>query len=55
MKKEYINPTMEVVCINNESSILIGSLTKATGGGMGYGGGSSVEGRSRESDDDDWE
>jgi len=56
MKKDYKQPTLRIVRIQHQCHILAGSVT-GTGGnsGMGYGGGSTGDGRVRESDnwDDD--
>lgn len=56
-KKAYIKPTWRVVRIQHQYHILAGSDFGGTDGnsGMGYGGGSTGDGRVRESDnwDDD--
>ena len=44
MKRQYLNPSIEVIEIRQQCNILTGSVTDVTGNtGIGYGGGGHVE------------
>jgi len=59
MKKNYQTPSMRIVRLSADRIMVpaSGAIQNVNSGtvGLGYGGGSSIEGRSRSFDDSDWE